>query len=69
MTKILKVKQESNKDSPKLSREVIARIGETLYGSEDVKGVRLQVVFKDNSSISFKRSEVADTFEIMEEDE
>jgi hypothetical protein len=69
MTKIIKIEgSKENKEKQKLSREIIARIGETMYSSEDVKGVRMQVVFKDNSSISFRRSEVADTFELMEDD-
>jgi hypothetical protein len=69
MTKIIKLGGEKpNTERQKLTREMIAKLGETMYSSEDVKGVRMQVVFKDNSSIAFKRSEMADTFELMEGD-
>lgn len=69
MTKILKLNKDRKIDKPKISREVLVNLGETLYHAEDVKGVRMQVVFKDNSFIAFKRSEMADTFELMEEEE
>jgi hypothetical protein len=69
MTKLIKIPKKPSKDMPRITREMLAKIGETIYNSEEVKGIRLQVVFKDNSAITFKRSEVADTFEIMDEEE
>ena len=65
MTKILKFEKPKSKDERtiKISREMITQFGEYIYSSEEVKEVRMGVVFKDNSAISFKRTEEDDTME------
>jgi hypothetical protein len=69
MTKIFRVDKKEGMKKSKISREAIVSLGEALYRAEDVKGVKMQVVFKDNSFIAFKRSEMADTFEKIMDDE
>ena len=43
---------------PALTRELICKIGETLYQSKDVESVSLFIDFKDGSGITFRRCEV-----------
>jgi len=41
----------------RIIRENIARLGETVYHSSDVKSVMINIEFEDGSSIGFHREE------------
>ena len=62
--KILKVK----KDKPAITREAIARIGEAVYYSPEVKSVEIEVEFKDGTTIRLSRDENEDRFQKRIED-
>jgi len=60
MVKVYKIKPV---DKAPLTREAIAKIGQSLYLSDDIKAVKIRINFKDGSAIGFKRSEEQDTME------
>lgn len=57
--KILK-QQVENKN---ITREVIGKLGETLYHNDGIKSVSIEVLFNDGSSVGFKRNEDEDHFD------
>jgi hypothetical protein len=57
--KILK----TNIDKPIITREVIAKIGEAVYHSPEVKSVEIEVEFKDGTTINLSRDETEDRFQ------
>jgi hypothetical protein len=69
MTKILRIAKEEMPKNSKISREVLAKFGETIYNFEEVRAIRMEVLFKDNRSITFNRSKMSDTFEVRKEKE
>ena len=50
-------------EESKINRDVISRVGETLYHDPHVEEVIIKVGFKDGSAISFRREEDEDYFE------
>ena len=54
--KIVKLEKEDSK----ISRKIISRFGESIYGCGDVKSVLIKIYFKDGSTIGFKRDEEED---------
>jgi len=58
--KTIKIGEEKQKKT--ITREIISKIGETVYHSQDVERVTMDIDFKDGSSIRFRRSERDDEF-------
>lgn len=60
---------------PTISREMILRIGDSLYNYEEVDSVKVEVAFRDKSKLSYesgtKRKAMfdAEVDEMMESDE
>ena len=47
----------------KLSRDIIANFGNSVYNFNEVRSVYITVRFKDGSTIGFDRSELSDSRE------
>lgn len=62
--KILDLKKEK----ATITREVVSKVGETMYHSPDVTSIEIAIKFKDGSSIGFKREESDDDFKRIMED-
>lgn len=49
-----------NPEEQKINRELIAKIGETIYQSPGIDSVLIKVSFKDGTTVEFKRKELED---------
>ncbi|VVB79062.1 Uncharacterised protein [uncultured archaeon] len=67
--KIHKISSEQKKEYPLIDRKTISKIGESLYLSPEVKGVRIEIRFKDKTRLEYRRHEVLDEVEINLEQE
>ena len=66
MTKIVRVKEEKKRG---ISRILVQRFGESVYRSEGVKSIIINIRFQDGSNIGFKRDEGEDDCECFFEDD
>jgi len=53
------------KEDSKVTRKLITKFGEMVYGYSEVVSVGIKVDFKDGSSIAFRRDEEEDSFDRM----
>lgn len=59
--KIIKV----GDNKTKVKRGMISKFGESIYHTNEVKGVFIKVEFKDGSNIGYQRDEDDDEVEVM----
>ena len=60
MVEIIRKNNKNWSEKPKLSREIIAQLGEKLYQFKDIEMIVIQAEFKDGSGIRFRKTEEDD---------
>lgn len=59
--KLQKIRTEDKKAS--IDRKFLSKIGDSIYHNSEVRAVHMKIIFRDNTRLEYKRTELMDHIE------